>query len=233
MYTKKPMLKLKFSAQFKWLVTVFTLLLTTIVALSFRLVQNRDQKIKNFEKLTEIIDEQDRTLNWTTYTDEELGFSFKHPDLDGECCTMGGPASEEVLLGKTYVDEDTLDPEILDKPFAGVGIYVVETDKQFDEYIADEKEALHLQEKDYILYMSENEEGFDQKFIDDGVEEKITLNDQEGVILTHYSWDDINRHYIPFPNSNNVLVISKSSSESAKFTFDEIFSTFEFLGSQE
>jgi hypothetical protein len=233
MYTKKPMLKLKFSAQFKWLVIVFTLLLTTIVVLSLRLIQNRDQKIKNFEKLTEVLDEQDRTLGWTTYTDEELGFSFKHPDLDDECCTMGGPASEEVLLGKTYTDEDTLDPEITDKPFAGIAIYVIETDKTFDQYIADEKEALLLQEKDYLLYMSENEEGFDQKFVDDGVEKEIALNDQVGVILIHYSWDDIDRYYIPFPNSKKVLVIGKSSSESTKFTFDEIFSTFKFLGAQE
>ena len=227
------MLKLKFSAQFKWLIIIFTLLLTIIVVLSFRLIEDRDQKIQNFEKLSEAIDEQDRTLGWTTHTDEELRFSFKHPDLDDECCTMGGPASEEILFRKTYTDIDTLDPEVLDKPFAGIGVYVVETDKQFEQYIVNEKEALHWQEKDYLLYMSENEEGFDQKFIDDGREEKVTLNGQEGVILTHYSWDGINRYYVPFPNSKNILVIGKSSADSEKFTFEEILSTFDFLDVQE
>ena len=211
---------------------IIGLVFVILVSVS-RVVTSKNEQKSDFEPLTEQTEPIDETADWTTYEDEQGVFSFKYPpELDDACCTMGGAASEDIYFEKVIVDADTLNSEVLDDPFAGVAIYVIETEKTFEKYLADEKEALHLQEKDYILYMSTNEEGFDEEFVDDGVEEKITLHDKELIVLKNYSWDKIERYYYPVPDSNYVLVLGKSSKESEKFTFEEIFSTFEFSDSE-
>ena len=200
---------------------------------AFRSIQLKKQSVKNqiqtLEEKDKLLENQDPTADWETYLDEENGFSFKHPNLDTECCTMGGPASELINFSTTFTDTDTLDPEVVDRPFAGIGVYVIETNKPFDKYIADEKKALLEQEKDYLAYMSENDENFNQEFEDNGTEKEVTLNDQKGIILINYTWDDIERYYIPLPNLNKILVIGKSSAQSQKFTFDQIFETFKII----
>jgi hypothetical protein len=204
-------------------------LFITVGALIYRSIQLKKQAANDnvaSENIEEANEEQDKTEVWETYTNDEYGFSFSHPKLDNKCCTMGGPASEEVALNLTYADLDTVGETISDAPFAGIAVFVIKTSRPFEEYILKEKIALLKQSKEYA-------ELTEQEFADNSLEEEISLDEQVGVSLINYSWDDIKRHYIPFPNSKNILIVSRSSAESTKFTFEEIFSTFKFLDIQE
>ncbi len=229
------MKNIKIPPQFKLVILglVFMLLFGVARVLTSKNIEK--EKLATIEEDQQAETEENQDDDWITYRDDEVGFSFSYPaSLSDTCCTMGGAASEEIYFEKIIVDTDTINYDILDQPFAGMAIYLIKTDLPFETYLENEKEALHLQEKDYILYMEENYENFEDVFIDDGIEEKVTIADKELIKLSHYSWDGIERYYYQLPNPNYILVIGKNPGlYSDKFTFEEVLSTFEFSKSQE
>ncbi|MFH1565859.1 MAG: hypothetical protein ABIB98_01515 [bacterium] len=162
----------------------------------------------------------DPTVGWETYTNTEYGFSFKHPNLDDKCCGISGPASGNFSLSKTFADVDTVSPGG-DKPFAGIGVHVVTDIPSFENYIIQEKVALNKQYE--AAYGSDPNHK--------GVQTPTTLNGQTGYVLKGYSWDNVDRYYIPFPNSNNILIVSLGKALSERFSYDQILSTFRFIAS--
>ena len=161
--------------------------------------------------------EVDPTVGWKTYTNTEYGFSFKHPNLNSECCGLSGPATGTHPVFETFADIDTV-MRGTDAPFAGVGVHVITGITSFENYITEEKKALN----------SQFEAMADPDPNHQGKQTSTTLAGQKGYILKNYSWDNIDRYYVPIPNSGNVLVVSLGRKESSAFTYQQILSTFEF-----
>ncbi len=160
----------------------------------------------------------DPTADWKVYENKEYGFRFKHPNLVDDKYVIAGPATGNHPISKTFADPSTGIPGT-DAPFAGIGVYVVADVSSFEKYINQEKTALEQQYK--IV------DGSDHNH--QGKQIPITLAGQKGYLLKNYSWDNIDRYYVPFPGTNNILVVSLGKRESKKFGYDQILSTFEFL----
>lgn len=159
----------------------------------------------------------DPTANWQTYTNAKYGFSFRHPNLDDKCCRIAGPATGNIVFSMTFADPSTA-IQGTNAPFVGLSISVVTNISSFEDYISQEKTALNQQ------YQAMD--GSDPNH--QGLATSTALAGQSGYILSGYSWDDINRYYIPFPNSSNVLVIGLGTKAPDNYTYDEILSTFQF-----
>lgn len=164
----------------------------------------------------------DETANWKVYNDQKYNFSFQHPDLK-ECCKISGPVGDANLV-VTLADNNTV-TQGTDKPFNGLAVYVVNRnisgEEGFNSYIYYQKNALLDQ---YKAFTGEQPK-------QTGSEKTVVVADRQGVSLKGFSWDNIERIYVPFPDNQKVLVIAKSQTSGGNFEtiFNNILSTFKFL----
>lgn len=163
----------------------------------------------------------DETANWKVYNDQQYNFSFKHPNLK-ECCKIAGPVGNADLV-VTLADNNTV-TQVTDKPFDGLTVYVVNRDvsreEGFNSYISYQKNGLLDQ---YKAFTGEQPK-------QTGSEKNIVIAGRQGVSLKGFSWDNIERIYIPFPDNQKILVIAKgqTSEENFENIFNQILSTFKF-----
>lgn len=200
---------------------ILILIIVIVAGGAFLIGQSSVNKSKNLENITVTSPDPDQTANWSTYSNEKYGFSFKYPKLDDSCCNISGPSSESaeeiiVLADKSTTMEGT------DKPFNGLAMYVDPnpTNMSFSDYVKNEKNIL-IKHKEAFTGDTDMSEG---------TESNITVAGQEGIMLDGYSWDSIKRIYVPMPDSQNILVISKMDESKGSFNavFSQILNTFKF-----
>src|SRR5690554_2175959 len=63
------------------------------------------------------------TAGWKTYENTEYGFSFKHPNLSQDCCSISGPLSGNPKMLGTFADSSTGTPGG-DSPFNGFSVAI-------------------------------------------------------------------------------------------------------------
>jgi hypothetical protein len=211
----------KKSKYIKVLITGGLFLLLVVGGLFYKYTQLKNQIASDAATLETqaAAQSKDKTQDWTTYVNDEYGFYFKHPRLNDECCFISGPVTGEITLNISFTDLNSVNFESQQDPFAGIGVYVVETDLPFYQYLEEEKEALIQQGQD-----SEGED-----YQNNSSDNEVSLAGQQGLELIGYSWDEINRYYFPLPDSTNVLVLSKGRSESFSFAFTDILASFTFI----
>lgn len=156
----------------------------------------------------------DAKTNWKTYSNSKYNISFQYPaTLSNACCDIAGPITGNFEKLIVLADESTTQ-QGTDKAFDGIGVYVV-PHQNFTTYIEEEKEAQLRIKKEFTGNNTP------------GIQTPAKLSNQEGVILKGYSWDALERLYVPFPNNQYVLVISKNQqSQDFQTLYNQILSTF-------
>ena len=158
--------------------------------------------------------ETDPTANWQTYTNSDYGFSFKHPNLSGDCCKISGPitgtADEIITLGDYSTGR-----EGSDAPFDGLSVSVEPNigSLSLDQYVNQEKQG---QSKNPFCG------GVD-------AQSTSTLAQRRMIRLScKYNWEVL---ITSFPNNREFLVINmtEASEDSFKEVFEQILSTFTFI----
>lgn len=166
----------------------------------------------------------DPTADWKAFIDQKYNFSFKYPaSFDDKCCNLSGPANTGARKIVVLADPTTVDKGS-DKPFNGFAVYVdlISSGKSFEQYINEEKAKQLSNKKEFS---GKNEEG---------TQASITVAEQQGVVLKGYSWDGVERLYLPFIDNKNVLIIAKNQLSAGSFdeVFDQILKTFKFLDTE-
>ena len=169
------------------------------------------------EPTVTILPESTSTSGWITYINQAYGFSFMHPDLDENCCTISGPLTGEFEEVAVLADNRTTRAGT-DKPFDGFSIFVVSNHEGLSlrDYVENEK-AAQIEARNFVLGESNQT----------GTENAVTVDGQEGISIQGYSWDTVTRLYVEFPNQQYFLVLGWL--EESQGTFSEIFN--EILGS--
>lgn len=163
----------------------------------------------------------DETANWKTYTNSKFNFSLKYPPSLVKCCGISGPISgnpEEIIT----LGSSSKAGRGTDAPFDGFAIYVETnlSNLKLSQYISQEKQAL--------LGIYKASEGKDPT--GRGIESMFMIAGRQGTILKNYSWDDVTRYYVNFPDEKKILVFAKIKVNGTfDTTFDQILSTFKFL----
>lgn len=155
-----------------------------------------------------------------TYQNEKYKFSFNHPNLK-ECCAISGPIGDAELI-ITLADNSTETTFGTDESFNGLAVYVVNrviSGEEFNSYLSYQKNALIDQAAAFSGEKSRQ-----------GVETNIDVAGQRAVSLKGFSWDNIERLYIPFPDNKKVLVIAKAETTPGSFKtiFDQILASLKF-----
>ena len=161
------------------------------------------------------------TSTWSTFSSNQFGISFKHPNLDDKCCTISGPGHGDFTTLTNLANPTTFVPDSLD-PIDGLSVAVVpypRPEPTFQHYIEAEKVRLLALKKIY------KQDWTPQNY----TQQPITIAGQEGIVLIDYSFDTIDRYYIPLPAQNYVLEISKSESQPGSFSsiFSQILGTLQ------
>ena len=162
---------------------------------------------------------KDETEGWKTFSKE--GITFKYPPRLRSCCGIQlwveNQGQEELgIFGD--VPETELGS---DKPFDGLAIAVDPniSNKPFAQYIESKKEEWR-----------QNFKQFTGQFPTNVQETEIVIAGQNAILLKGLVWFGIDIIYVPFPNSQKVLIIGKNKTSSDSFKeFDQILSTFRFL----
>ncbi len=158
---------------------------------------------------------------WALYENLEYGFEFQHPNLAGECCRSEGPQYGNFAWVVTFALEETVLPGT-DKLFDGLSLHNVENSEglSLEEYL----------ELEIAAQKGLYETRLGEEAPDVGTEGAITLDGQEGKLIAGYAWDGSERIYVPFPNSQRFLVITKIEALDGSFldTFAMILASFRF-----
>lgn len=159
------------------------------------------------------------TANWTKFSNQQIGISFKHPQMDDSCCAIGLPKGQAFMVFaiKSTTREGT------DKPFDGFGVSAVELGNlDFTQFVTSQEQLL----------ISQTKEGESTQF--NPSKSPITVAGINGTALVGHSGYDTEFIYVPYPGNNKVLIIAKTNEFPGSFdaTFNQILSTFKFLNTQ-
>jgi hypothetical protein len=158
---------------------------------------------------------------WEKYEDSKYGFYFLYPALSQTCCVIAGALTGQTQLIITLADESTTTPNT-DMPFDGFAIYVVRNRERIalQDYVEQEK-AAQIQAGKKIV---------GESFLPSGSDRIVTIDGQTGTAIQGYSWDRIQRIYVPFPNRDLFLVIAVSEKSEGSFerTISQVLSSFHF-----
>lgn len=161
---------------------------------------------------------RDNTDGWDIVRVTSHGITFKHPDMDYNCCGIQGPVTGVlskiiVLADKSTVTEGTT------SPFDGLAMYTIydEDGLDFDGFMKNEKEELL---KEYEKVTGRKSENYK--------EEGINIAGKSGIKLTGYAYfGDV--YYLDF-DDKRILFIAKTEKSDGSFdaAFDKILSTISF-----
>ncbi len=158
----------------------------------------------------------DPTASWKTYTNSD--FSFKYPDSLIKCCSISGPTNVNstdslITLGE-FKTQPTNGSGAL---FNGLAVYLISM-SNFDSFVTQEKETLV---KNATVMTGNNTQ-------EKGIQSQITVGGKNGISLSNYSWDKIERIYVPI-SSQKALVIARTEKSAGSFIdFLTILATFKF-----
>ncbi|MFA6981684.1 MAG: hypothetical protein WC243_01505 [Patescibacteria group bacterium] len=158
------------------------------------------------------------------YTNQEYGFSFRHPHLNSTCCTISGPTGKDIAYLGTLAEMEGSTTNFKGK-VNGIALFIDRNSElmSFEDYVKVQKEKL-VQEYRVILSRNPKPE-----------EEEIILDGKTAYYLRDYAWwgDAI---LVPMDEEFHlrVLIIAMTETEEGLFeeSFDKILSTFKFLPQQ-
>ena len=146
----------------------------------------------------------DPTANWKSYTG--TSFSFKYPNSLIKCCSISGPTTVNATDALITLGEfQTVPVNGNSSPFNGFAVYLISM-SNFDSLIAQEKDTLI---KNSAAISGINTQG-------KGTQSQIIIGGKNGILLSNYSWDNIQRIYVPI-SSQNTLVIAKTEKTPESF----------------
>ena len=158
----------------------------------------------------------DPTANWKTYTDVNSRFSFRHPNLDTNCCMIGGPFHGNATHVATFANTTTT-REGTDKPFDGFAVYIDSTDKtSLEEYFNQEKSGISGYYKE-AYNQTPPPTSFSQ----------VTIGDNQAIVFKYKSLSA--SYVLSLPNGGKLILIMTEEKEgSFQPTLNQILSTFKF-----
>ncbi len=148
----------------------------------------------------------ERPVSQKRFVSTKYLFSFTHPGLSDQCCSIVGPThgvSEAVgnLSNPSSVRKGA------DAPFDGLSLYVIELDNTSPNDFV-QVEAANLK----TLYQQEyGEEPRNARW------QSLTISSQSAVLLKNYNSLTVNRYYILFPDKKNMLYIGASEASLGSF----------------
>lgn len=199
---------------------VFVLL--SLGAVAFLYYQNQQLKgmLANYQTSTASptpVATPDPTANWKTHTDKSGQFSFKYPsNLVEFAGGVSGPINGNPKTLTSFADNDTVLEG--DAPFDGFSIYSASLEgKSFGEYIKREKSDREKRDSEFW----------------EAAGRTIQSNFQSWVMLNGPAFPEITVYYLQLPDAKNVIAFARSkSSDNFPGLFDQILSTFKFLGAE-
>jgi hypothetical protein len=148
----------------------------------------------------------ERPVSQKKFINTKYLFSFTHPGLSDQCCTIVGPTH-----GNSEAVGNLSNPASVrmgaDAPFDGLSLYVVDlTNTNPDDYLKIEATNLKTQ------YQKEHgEEPKNARW------QTLTVSSQSAVLLKNYNSLTVNRYYILFPDKKNLLYIGASEANLGSF----------------
>jgi len=159
----------------------------------------------------------DPTIDWKTYTNKELGFSFKHPLVQINTDKLQAPNTPTAKLIQTFAEPD-MKYEGSENIFNGFSIYQIPniSINKFEDFVESDIEAI----------MSKKSSEYPP------TKEIVQIDNTQAICIDLYGVGILHMYYFLVPNTSNLIVISEGaetySTNQFKNIFPQILSTFKF-----